>query len=407
LAAPLLDGFSRDILRSKSFHFPPEISVTESTATSTLLKTPLNGVHRRMGAKMVPFGGWDMPVEYSGIIAEHMAVRTQAGLFDVSHMGRVYVEDGAQAGGALALLQSITCNDVSKLQNGQAHYNALLNERAGIVDDILVHKVSDGRYFLCINASRRAQDLQWITANNQQGACITNQSDEMAQIALQGPRAAAILQPFTKTDLSAIRYYWFAIGEVMEIPAMIARTGYTGEDGFELYIPTGTAEGMWNTLLDAGKSEGLLPAGLGCRNTLRLEAAMNLYGHEMDETTTPLEANMGWITKLDKLDKLNGGEFMGRAILQRQKASGVAHQLAGFRMIERGIARNDAPVWKDGVKIGKVTSGSYTPFLKQNIGLARVPSAVARAGERIAIEIRGQQVAAEIVPTPFYKRAKN
>jgi aminomethyltransferase len=374
--------------------------VPDSTASAALLKTVLNTTHRHMGAKMVPFGGWDMPVEYSGIIAEHMAVRTQAGLFDVSHMGRVYVEDGPQAGSALALLQSITCNDVSKLQDGQAHYNALLNEHAGIVDDILVHKLAEGRYFLCINASRRTQDLEWITANNRQGARITNQSEEMAQIALQGPRALAILQPFTKTDLSAIRYYWCVIGEVMDVPTMIARTGYTGEDGFELYMPVDTAEGMWNTLLEAGKSEGLLPAGLGCRNTLRLEAAMNLYGHEMDETTTPYESGLGWITKLEK------GDFLGRAILQGQKEKGVAQQLIGFRMIERGIARDDAPVWKDGQQIGKVTSGSYTPFLKQNIGLARVPAAVAKVGERIAIEIRGQKVAAEIVPTPFYKRVK-
>lgn len=375
--------------------------MTDPTSSAALLKTALNSAHRRMGAKMVPFGGWDMPVEYSGIIAEHLAVRTAAGLFDVSHMGRLDVEDGAQAGGALALLQSLTCNDVSKLRDGQAHYNALLNERAGIVDDILVHRVGEGRYFLCINASRRAQDLAWITANNAPGALITSQSDELAQIALQGPRAAAILQPLTGTDLTAIRYYWFAMGEVLDIPAMIARTGYTGEDGFELYIPAGAAEGMWNALLEAGRSEGLLPAGLGCRNTLRLEAAMNLYGHEMDETTTPFEANLGWITKLEK------GDFMGHAVLRRQKVDGVARQLAGFRMIERGIARDDAPVWKDGQRIGKVTSGSYTPFLKQNIGLASVPAAVARVGERIAIEIRGQQVAAEIVPTPFYRRARN
>lgn len=381
--------------------------MTESTASAALLKTPLNATHRRMGAKMVPFGGWDMPVEYSGIIAEHMAVRTAAGLFDVSHMGRLDIEDeqnGAPAGSALALLQSITCNDVAKLQIGQAHYNALLNERAGMVDDILVHKVSERHYYLCINAARRAQDLAWLTANNQQagrqGARITNRSDETAQIALQGPRALEILQPLTRTDLSAIRYYWFAMGEVLDIPAMIARTGYTGEDGFELYIPVGVAEGVWNALLEAGKSAGLVPAGLGCRNTLRLESAMLLYGHDMDETTTPLESNLGWITKLDK------GEFLGRSLLAAQKETGVAQQLVGFRLIERGIARDDAPVWRDGQLVGKVTSGSYTPFLKQSIGLARVPSAIAKVGERIEIEIRGQKVAAEMVPTPFYKRAK-
>jgi aminomethyltransferase len=379
--------------------------VIESTHSAELLKTPLNSVHRSMGAKMVPFGGWDMPVEYSGIIAEHMAVRTRAGLFDVSHMGRVDVEDGPQAGGAPALLESITCNDVSKLQIGQAQYTALLNERGGIVDDILVHKISERHYFLCINASRRDADLAWMTGHNSFGASITNSSDVLGQIALQGPRAAAILQPFTKIDLSSIRYYWFVSGdkpdaEVMGVPACIARTGYTGEDGFELYFPAAESERIWNGLLEAGKSEGLLPAGLGCRNTLRLEAAMLLYGHDMDESTTPLESNLGWITKLEK------GEFMGRSVLAEQKAKGVAQQLAGFRMIERGIARDDAPIWKDGQSIGKVTSGSYTPFLKQSIGLARVPASFAKLGERIAVEIRGQQVAAEIVPTPFYKRAK-
>ena len=374
--------------------------MTEST-TAELLKTALNATHRSMGAKMVPFGGWDMPVEYSGIIAEHLAVRTRAGLFDVSHMGRVDIEDGPQAGSALALLQSITCNDVAKLQLGQAHYNALLNARAGIVDDILIHKVSDRHYFLCINAARRAQDLAWITVNNQHGARITNRSDETSQIALQGPRALAILQPFTTTDLGAIRYYWYTSGEVMGVPARIARTGYTGEDGFELYIPVAESERMWNGLLNAGKGEDMLPAGLGCRNTLRLESAMLLYGHDMDETTTPLESNLGWITKLDK------GEFLGREVLLEQKAKGVAQQLVGFRMIDRGIVRDDAPIWKDGQRIGKVTSGSHVPFLKQNIGLARVPSANAKHGERIEIEIRGQMVAAEVVPTPFYKRVKN
>jgi aminomethyltransferase len=363
---------------------------------SELLKTALNETHRRMGARMVAFGGWDMPVEYSGIIAEHMAVRTQVGLFDVSHMGRFEVE-GA---GALALLQSVTSNDVAKLQASQAHYSALMNERGGVVDDLLVHKIADGRYLLCVNASRRAVDYDWIRSHNKGGVALRNLSDETSQLALQGPRSIAILQPMTKTALSAIRYYWFTRGEVLGVPCWIARTGYTGEDGFELYAPVAESERLWNALLEAGKKEGILPCGLGARNTLRLESAMMLYGHELDEQTTPLEAGLGWITKLEK------GAFLGRETLVRQKEKGLPRRLAGFRMLDRAIARDDAPVYKDGTPVGKVTSGSYVPFLKQNIGLAYLPPELAKVGERISIQIRGTMAAAEVVPTPFYRRAK-
>jgi aminomethyltransferase len=349
-----------------------------------------------MGARMVPFGGWDMPVEYSGIIAEHMAVRTRAGLFDVSHMGRVEVEGSA----ALTLLQSVTSNDVSKLQDGQAQYTALLNERGGIVDDLLIHKVADGKYLLCVNASRREADLAWITRHNRSGAVVHNISDNTSQLALQGPRSIAILQPMTNVDLASIRYYWFTRGAVAGISCWVARTGYTGEDGFEMYIPAEESERLWKALLDAGAGEGILPCGLGARNTLRLEAGMLLYGNDMNEQTTPLEVGLGWVTKLDK------GEFLGRSVLERQKREGVPAQLAGFRMTDRAIARDHAAVYREGARVGQVTSGSHVPYLKQNIGLAMLPSSLVKPGERIAIEIRGNMAAAEVVPTPFYRRPK-
>jgi len=396
-----LDCLRGGLLRSDSFEFFPagEVFFVTSVAASTteLRKTALNATHRKMGARMTPFGGWDMPVEYSGIVSEHMAVRQQAGLFDVSHMGRVEVEGR----GAQSLLQMLSSNDVAKLKDGQAQYTALMNERGGIVDDFLIHKVGEEKYFLCNNAARREADLAWIASHNQSGVAVRNISDETSQLAIQGPRSIAILQPLVSVDLSAIRYYWFMRGEVMGIPAWIARTGYTGEDGFELYIPAAETERLWQALLDAGKSEGILPCGLGARNTLRLEAGMLLYGHDMNEETTPLEVGLGWITKLDK------GEFLGCDVLERQKKEGVVRKLAGFRMIDRAIARDDAPVYKDGQLVGKVTSGSYVPYLKQNIGLAFLPKALAQVGERIAIQIRGTMAAAEVVPTPLYRRPKD
>lgn len=361
-----------------------------------LFKTALNATHRKMGARMVPFAGWDMPVEYSGIIAEHMAVRERAGLFDVSHMGR-FVLQGA---GAFELLQFITSNDVSRLQPNQAQYSALMNERGGIVDDLLVHKVADEHYMLCVNAARRAVDADWISQHFRPDVHFLNISDEVSQLALQGPRSVAILQPLTRVELSAIRYYWFARGEVAGVTGWIARTGYTGEDGFELYVPANESEKIWSALLEAGREEGILPCGLGARNTLRLEAGFLLYGNDLDEQTTPLEAGLGWICKLDK------GPFLGRSVLRRQKEEGVQRHLVGFRMLDRAIARDGALVFKDGRQVGKVTSGSYVPFLKQNLGLMFLPSELANAGERIAIQIRGTMAAAELVPTPFYRREK-
>ncbi|MBI2820130.1 MAG: glycine cleavage system aminomethyltransferase GcvT [Acidobacteria bacterium] len=367
-----------------------------AASTTELRKTMLNETHRKMGARMVSFGGWDMPVEYSGIVSEHMAVRTQAGLFDVSHMGRVEVE-GA---GALALLQMLSSNDVSRLQDRQAQYTAMMNERGGIVDDFLIHRVGEEKYFLCINAARREADLDWIQSHNRTGVAVRNISDGTSQLAIQGPLSVSILQPLVNIDLSAIRYYWFTRGEVAGVSCWIARTGYTGEDGFELYIPVDETERLWSTLLDAGKKAGLLPCGLGARNTLRLEAGMLLYGNDMNEETTPLEVGLGWITKLEK------GNFLGREVIERQKKEGISRQLAGFRMIDRAIARDDAPVYKDSQLVGKVTSGSYVPYLKQNVGLVFLPKQLAKSGERIAIQIRGTMAAAEIVSTPFYRKPR-
>jgi len=365
--------------------------------TAALRKTALNETHRRMGARMVEFGGWDMPVEYSGIVPEHMAVRTRVGLFDVSHMGEVEV----RGEGALPLLQSITCNDVSRLQIGQAHYSALMNERGGMVDDLLVHRVGDESYFLCVNAGRREADYAWITSHNQPGAEVRNTSDDYTQLAVQGPRSLAVLQPLTSVGLAALKYYWFARGTVCGTDSIVARTGYTGEDGFEVYFPVSESERIWNAILEAGKAEGIVPCGLGARNTLRLEAGMLLYGHDMNEDITPLEVNLRWLVKLDK------GPFLGRDVLLRQAEQGVPRTLAAFELRDRGIARDDAPVLLGDQTIGKVTSGSYVPFLKRSIGFALLPSEHAAAGQRISIDIRGTRAAAEIVPAPIYRRKKN
>ena len=364
--------------------------------STTLRKTVLNETHRRMGARMVEFGGWDMPVEYSGIVPEHMAVRTRVGIFDVSNMGEVEV----RGKNALSLLQSLTCNDVARLQIGQAHYTGLMNERGGMVDDLLVHRLGEEEYFLCVNASRREADFGWITSHNQHGADVRNASDDYTQLAIQGPRSLAVLQPLTDVQLAELKYYWFTRGTVCGVESIVARTGYTGEDGFEIYFAVSESERIWNTILDAGKAEGILPCGLGARNTLRLEAGMLLYGHEMNEDVTPLEVNLRWVVKLEK------GPFLGREVLLRQAEQGVQRSLAAFEMRDRGIARDDAPVLLGDKVIGKVTSGSYVPFLKKSIGFAMLPPEHAAVGSRITIDIRGTRAAAEIVPAPIYRRPK-
>src|SRR5580765_1716399 len=300
-----------------------------------LRTTPLNATHREMGAKMVDFGGWDMPVQYSGVIDEHHTVRNAVGVFDVSHMGEIEIR-GPEA---LRLTDFATTNAVAKLKHGQAHYSGLLYDHGGFVDDILVHKIADDHYFLCVNSSNQEKDFEHIRSQNRFDAAVEFSSDRYAQLAIQGPRAREIVQKLTPVDLSSIKYYWFADGEVLGVPARIAHTGYTGEDGFELYIPPSEAERVWNEILQAGAEFGVKPCGLGARNTLRLEAKMALYGHEIDASLSPLEADLGWIVKLDK------GEFVGRDALVKQKEGGLQRRLAGFEMQGRGIGRDGYEVF--------------------------------------------------------------
>ncbi|MBI1357435.1 MAG: glycine cleavage system aminomethyltransferase GcvT [Acidobacteria bacterium] len=360
-----------------------------------LLKTPLNEVHRASGARMVDFGGWDMPVQYpAGIAAEHMAVRTGVGLFDVSHMGEIEVT-GPQA---LDLLEKVTCNRVANLQDGQAHYTGLLNEQGGFIDDLLVHRVGEGHYFLCVNASNQDKDYAHIAAQAEGDVKVDFVSKSWAQIAVQGPKAVATVQKLTDANLEAIQYYWFSQGVVAGVPGILARTGYTGEDGFELYVPASAAVEAWNAVLEAGKDAGILPCGLGARNTLRLEAAMALHGHEISETITPLEAGLAWIVKLDK------GDFIGRDALVRQKEQGAPRKLIGFEMRDRGIGRDGYPVVVGDKQAGVVTSGGPSPYLGTNIGMALVEQPAPGIGEPIGIEIRGKKTAAEVVKRPFYKR---
>lgn len=363
---------------------------------SPLRATPLNPVHRALGAKMVDFGGWDMPVQYSGIIDEHNAVRNAVGLFDVSHMGELEIR-GPEAG---KLTDYVTTNNVAKLKVGQAHYSGLLYDHGGFVDDILVHKVAEDHFFLCVNASNQDKDFEHIRSLNRFDAQVENNGDRYAQLAIQGPQGRATLQKLTPVDLSAIKYYWFVDGEVSGTPARIAHTGYTGEDGFEIYVPPSEAVRIWNEVMQAGAEFGIKPAGLGARNTLRLEAKMALYGHEIDASISPLEAGLEWIVKLDK------GEFVGRDALLKQKSSGMKRALVGFEMRGRGIGRDGYEVYLAGAPAGWVTSGSPSPTLCKNIGLCYLPLEQAQTGKTIQVMIRNQPVDAVTVETPFYKRAK-
>lgn len=362
----------------------------------TLQSTPLNAVHRSLGARMVDFGGWDMPVQYSGIIDEHHTVRKAVGLFDVSHMGEIDVR-GPEA---TQLVDFVTTNAASRLKIGQAHYSALLYDHGGFVDDILVHRVADDHYFLCVNASNQEKDFAHIRDANRFQAEVEFSSPRYAQLAIQGPQARATLQKLTPVDLAAIRYYWFTDGPVSGVPARIAHTGYTGEDGYEIYIDPSEAASLWNQILEAGRELGIKPCGLGARNTLRLESKMALYGHEIDASITPFEADLAWIVKLDK------GEFIGREKLLRQKEAGVRRRLVGFEMCGRGIARDGYEVLVDGAPAGWVTSGSPSPTLNKNIGLCYLPVEQARIGRSIQVLVRNQPVDALTVETPFYKRAK-
>lgn len=348
---------------------------------------------------MVEFGGWDMPVEYSGIIDEHMTVRTKAGLFDVSHMGQIEIAGKH----ALEAVQHLTCNDASKLAIGQIQYSALTTPAGTFVDDILVYRVADDHFMLVVNAGNIVKDYEWIQNNTRQrggDAVVVNSSSRYALIAIQGPEAAGILQKLTEIDLSAIKYYWFDNGEVAGQRVIVSRTGYTGEDGFEVFVPPASAEKVWNALLEAGADKGLKPAGLGARDTLRLEAAMRLCGSDMDENTTVVEAGLSWIVGWKK------DTFLGSDVLKAQKAGGLEKKLVGFEMVDKAIARHGYPVVKDGQQIGVVTSGTQTPFLKKSIGLAMLPVAMTAVGTEFQIDVRGRQVTARVVPEPFYKRAK-
>ncbi len=368
-----------------------------------LKRTPLNSVHRALGGRMVDFGGWDMPVQYpAGVIEEHMRCRMRAGLFDVSHMGEIWVEGS----GAIAFVNSLTTNDVTKLVDGQAHYSALTNVGGGVVDDLLVYRFGPEKLLLVVNAGTTDKDWEWIESHHSGSdeCAIRNASSDYCQLAIQGPDALGILQKLTVTELAPIGYYHFTEGQVDGVDAIISRTGYTGEDGFEVYAAPEYAEQLWNKMLETGNyglADGILPCGLAARNTLRLESAMSLYGHELGDDITTYEAGLGWITKLDKADG-----FTGRNALAAQKDGGLTRKIAGFEMTEPGIARDGFDVYIGEEKVGVVTSASPAPFLKKNIGLAFLPPDLAKIGQEIRIDVRGKHLAAVVVPTPFYKRKK-
>jgi glycine cleavage system T protein (aminomethyltransferase) len=369
-------------------------------------KTALNAVHRQMGAKMVEFNGWDMPVEYPssigcGIIAEHMAVRTAVGIFDVSHMGDIRLS-GPEA---LAAVQHISMNDASRLAVRQAQYSALLYPEGTFVDDVIVHRLGEDDYLLVINAGTREKDFNWVRDNTRQFNCkVEHLSDDFTQIAIQGPKAVNLLQKLTDADLSAVKFYWITRGSLCGLKhILIGRTGYTAEDGFEIYIPPDetTSARVWNEILAAGKEFGVVPCGLGARNTLRLEGKLPLYGHEISDTINVWEAG------LDRFCKMEKPEFIGREALEKARSGHRTKTLIGLEMIERGIARDQYKILDStGREIGYVTSGSPAPYLKKNIGLAYVPPEHAAIGNTLLVEVRGQGVKAQVVPTPFYKRPK-
>ena len=372
----------------------------EQATEAPLKKTPLNARHRASGARMVPFAGWDMPVEYAGggVVAEHMAVRTAVGLFDVSHMGEIEIAGKD----ALAAVQRISSNDASKLQVGQAQYSGLLTPDGTFVDDLLVYRLAPSHFLLVVNAGNIEKDYAWMAEQIKPAgdAVAVNASSRYALIAVQGPYAQTILQTLTDVDLSSIKYYWFAHGEVASVRATISRTGYTGEDGFEVFVPPQSADRVWLALLEAGKGSGIVPCGLGARDTLRLEAGMRLHGNDIDETTTAVEADLNWIVGWKKDD------FIGAPRLREQKANGTARKIVGFEMLDRGIGRHGYDAYVGNDKAGIVTSGTQTPFLKKAIGMAYLPVAQTAPGTEFDVDIRGKRTRARVVPMPFYKRQK-
>jgi len=384
------------------------MEAANSPKINELRKTPLNALHRRLGAKMVNFGGWDMPVEYpssGGLVGEHKAVRGAVGVFDVSHMGDIRIRAGKTPGSALAAVQHLSMNDASKLAIGQAHYSALLYPQGTFVDDVIVHRLGEDDYLLVINAGTREKDINWVRENTKGFDCIVEDlSDSFTQLAIQGPRAIDVMRKLTDANVDGIKNYWFAHGTVCGLKnILIARTGYTGEDGFEIYVPSdqATSERVWNEVIAAGREFGIVPAGLGARNTLRLEAKMALYGHEISDTINVWEAG------LDRYCKMEKGDFIGRAALEKAKVAGLKRTLVGLEMIDRGIARDEYSCCSEsGHAVGMITSGSPSPTLGKNIALSYVPPALSAIGTTILVEIRGNKYRAKVVPTPFYKRPK-
>ena len=370
-----------------------------SDTSKALKKTALYGRHKASGARMAPFGGWEMPIEYSGLTKEHMAVRLAAGLFDVSHMGEIEIA-GVDA---LAAIQQISCNDASKLEIGQVQYSALTTPKGTVVDDVLVYRLSSDHFMLVVNASNIAKDHAWISQQVKSlgDVIVVNASARYALLATQGPAAVEVVQELTGVDLAELRYYHFSTGEVAGQRATISRTGYTGEDGVEIYLSPQSADSVWQAIIDSGKSIGLLPAGLGARDTLRLEASMRLYGNDMDESTTVIEAGLGWTIGWEKR------EFIGHDVLRRQKADGVKRKLVGFEMVERGIARAGYPALLSGKQVGSVTSGTQTPFLGKAIGMAYLPIEQRKPGTEFDVEIRGRNARARVIAMPFYKRQRS
>lgn len=357
-----------------------------------LKKTPLNRIHHQYGARMIDFAGWEMPVQYESALNEHHCVREAVGAFDVSHMGRFEITGPD----ALSFVQRMTCNDVARLADGQAQYSAFLTPQGTFIDDIVVYRFDARKIFICVNAATRAKDYAWLLEHRHGEYDLVDRSSEYAQLAVQGPRAIRVLQKLTPVDLSAIKFYWFAEGEIAGVDAILSRTGYTGEPGYELYVPAGDAESVWEAVFEAGASADICPAGLACRNSLRLEMKYPLYGNDIDDTTTPYEAGLGWIVKL-------GTGFIGEDILETQKREGVSRRLAGFQMVDPGIARDGFPIYLDGNPVAQATSGGFSPSLGKSIGLAYLPVDRSSPGTAIEVEIRGKRRRAEVVKTPFYR----
>ncbi|MFQ6069962.1 MAG: glycine cleavage system aminomethyltransferase GcvT [Candidatus Aminicenantales bacterium] len=358
-------------------------------------KTRLNDIHKKLGARMIEFFGWEMPVSYTGIVEEHLAVRTRAGLFDVSHMGEITIK-GKEA---LDCVQYLTPNDASRLVPGKAQYSALTTPEGTFVDDLLVYCVDESSFLLVVNAANSDKDYEWMLEHKKKfNVEVNNMSSDYTQLALQGPRAEDILQPLTEVKLDEMKSFRFSVGKIAGEDVLISRTGYTGEDGFEIYTLSPQPSSIWEAVIERGKECGILPVGLGARDTLRLEAKLMLYGNDIDETTTVLEADLGWLVKFEK------GNFIGRSALLKQKEEGIKRKIIGFELIEKGIARQHYPVFVDGKKVSEVTSGTFSPFLKKAIGLTYLPLEYTEIGTEFEVGIRGERVKARVVPTPFYRR---